>query len=88
MAQVRVREHEKGTPLYVLCRKWVQNDPDTELMPPKDRSVEGAVKEPVVKLPPVAPASEEEDALAEQAPPTEPELPESQRDPPTLEVTL
>ena len=30
--QVRVREHERDVPLYVLIRKWVQNDPETELM--------------------------------------------------------
>ena len=33
-AQVRVREHERDVPLYVLIRKWVQNDPETELMQP------------------------------------------------------
>ena len=31
-AQVRVREHERDVPLYVMIRKWVQNDPETELM--------------------------------------------------------
>ncbi len=80
-----MREHEKGTPLYVLCRKWVQNEPDTELMPPRDRFEESATREreaAAAKLPAIPPQTEEELAKAE------PPLEVSERDPPTIEVRL
>ena len=32
--QVRITEAEKDVPLYVVIRKWIQNDPDSEIMPP------------------------------------------------------
>lgn len=83
-----MRDHEKETPLYVLCRKWVQNDPETELMPPKledpdarDSSAAAASN----KLPPVQPPSEEEEQ-AERPAPEEPPLPQQQRDTPSVEV--
>lgn len=88
---MRVREHEKGTPLYVLCRKWVQNEPDTELMPPRDRFEESATREreaAAAKLPAIPPPTEEELAKAEQLPAPEPPLEVSERDPPTIEVRL
>jgi hypothetical protein len=31
--QVRITEAEKDVPLYVVIRKWIQNDPDSEIMP-------------------------------------------------------
>ncbi|BDA41410.1 hypothetical protein COCOBI_02-1900 [Coccomyxa sp. Obi] len=87
--KVRVREHEKGTPLYVLCRKWVQNEPDTELMPPRDRFDEAATREreaAAAKLPAIPPPAEEELAKTEQLPAPEPPIEVSERDPPTIEM--
>ncbi|EIE25164.1 hypothetical protein COCSUDRAFT_40490 [Coccomyxa subellipsoidea C-169] len=87
--KVRVREHEKNTPLYVLCRKWVQNEPDTELMPPKDRAEEVAAKEreaATIKLPPIPQPTEEEEAQAARLPEPEEPLPQSQKERPTIEV--
>lgn len=86
---MRVREHEKNTPLYVLCRKWVQNEPDTELMPPKDRAEEVAAKEreaATIKLPPIPHPTEEEEAQAARLPVPEEPLPQSQKERPTIEV--
>lgn len=87
--QVRIREHEKGTPLYVMCRKWVQNEPDTDLMPPKDRAEEAAAREreaATIKLPPVPQLTAEEEAQAEQPPEAEPPLPQSEKERPSIEV--
>lgn len=95
--KVRVRDHEKDTPLYVLCRKWVQNDPEAELMPPKlllleetgdivrESSAGSGVRGAGPKLPAV-PAPSEEEERAERPAPEEPPLPQQQLETPTLEV--
>ncbi len=86
-----MRDHEKETPLYVLCRKWVQNDPETELMLPKlmlgvdSEAQEGAAAAPP-NLPPVQSPSGEEAEEAEQPPPEEPPLPQQPKDVPSLDV--
>ncbi|KAK9909181.1 hypothetical protein WJX75_008345 [Coccomyxa subellipsoidea] len=87
--KVRIREHEKGTPLYVMCRKWVQNEPDTDLMPPKDRAEEAAAREreaATIKLPPVPQLTAEEEAQAEQPPEAEPPLPQPEKERPSIEM--
>jgi hypothetical protein len=83
-----VRDHEKDTPLYVLCRKWVQNDPEAELMPPKLVADDPGAREGgggAAQLPAVPPPDEEE-ARAARPPPEEPLLPQQPRDTPPLEV--
>lgn len=85
-AQVRVREHERDTPLYVVIRKWVQNDPDSDLMPASLQQPDPAGKAPQVSLPPLPPA--EEGGGEVPPPPREGPLPQPHRDPPPLDVRL
>ena len=62
MLQVRVTDADKDVPLYVVIRKWVQNDPDAELMPlpAHGDDLAEAKRSLAPKLPPVPPPSEEE----------------------------
>ena len=66
--QVRVTDADKDVPLYVVIRKWVQNDPDAELMPlpAHGDDLAEAKRSLAPKLPPVPPPSEEEIQLAQQ----------------------
>ena len=68
MLQVRVTDADKDVPLYVVIRKWVQNDPDAELMPlpAHGDDLAEAKRSLAPKLPPVPPPSEEEVQLAQQ----------------------
>ena len=66
--QVRITDADKDVPLYVVIRKWVQNDPDAELMPlpAHGDDLAEAKRSLAPKLPAVPPPSEEEVHLAQQ----------------------
>ena len=68
MLQVRITDADKDVPLYVVIRKWVQNDPDAELMPlpAHGDDLAEAKRSLAPKLPAVPAASEEEIQLAQQ----------------------
>ena len=68
MLQVRITDADKDAPLYVVIRKWVQNDPDAELMPlpAHGDDLAEAKRGLAPKLPAVPPPSEEEVQLAQQ----------------------
>ena len=95
-AQVRVREHEQGTPLYVVIRKWVQNDPDSDLLPASlqlplqqpssaDPSAPAGVSK--VPPPPQMPALPPAEEVEMVAPPREGPLPHPHREPPPADVS-
>ena len=92
MQQVRVREHERGTPLYVVIRKWVQNDPDTDLLPTSlqpggadpSAAAGGGKVPPAPQLPPLPPAED----MEEVPPPREGPLLHPHRELPPTDVTL
>ena len=82
--QVRVRDAEGEVPLYVLCRRWVQNNPNLD-----ERAVlaEAAARQPPQAAPlppPLPPSAELLDAEAASLPAL-PLLP-VQRGPPSLDV--
>ena len=59
--QVRIAESEKDIPLYVVIRKWIQNDPDSEIMPMPAHGddLAEAKRSMAPKLPPVPRLPEE-----------------------------
>lgn len=60
--QVRISDVEKDVPLYVVIRKWIQNDPDSEIMPlpAHGDDLADAKRSLAPKLPPIPAVSEEE----------------------------
>lgn len=71
-------------PLYVLCRRWVQNNPNLD---EKTVLAEAAERQPplAAPLPPPAPPSAEQLAAEAALPPTAAPLPD-QRGTPSLDV--
>lgn len=65
---MRIAETEKDVPMYVVIRKWIQNDPDSEMMPlpAHGDDLAEAKRSLAPKLPPVPPPSEEERKLEMQ----------------------
>ena len=59
---MRITEAEKDVPLYVVIRKWIQNDPDSEIMPPPAHGddLAEAKRSLAPKLPTVPAPTEEE----------------------------
>ncbi|CAL5222745.1 g5152 [Coccomyxa viridis] len=59
--RVRIAESEKDVPLYVVIRKWIQNDPDSEIMPMPAHGddLAEAKRSMAPKLPPVPRLPEE-----------------------------
>ena len=70
LLQVRIAEAEKDVPLYVVIRKWVQNDPDSEIMPlpAHGDDLAEAKRSMAPKLPPVPKLPEEEPLKLEADP--------------------
>ena len=62
LLQVRIAEAEKDVPLYAVIRKWIQNDPDSEMMPlpAHGDDLAEAKRSMAPKLPPVPKLPEEE----------------------------
>ena len=89
LEQVRVREDEDGEtlPLYLLCRRWIQNDPDGVARGPITPGGVVIKQEDYVQLPllpPALPPSLEE--LHPPLLPIEADLPQPHREPPPFEV--